>query len=143
MKMAMKLKFFVLSLLFTLVSCDKQKSRTPVKVTGFVEEPAPITSERIARSSSTLMDSCQQHWRWQHPHDSLKRSYLNEIVSDSSNHLTERNRAFLLALAEECRQFRNRKLVVEKILFPVFRLSEDEIGVLSSETTFKAQQTGL
>ena len=38
----------------------------------------------------------------------------------------------MLALAEEYKQFRSKELMVEKTLFPIFRLSEDEIGVFKS-----------
>ena len=129
--MTLKLQFLIFSLL-VFASCNTpqgQADSVVVEVIEVVEEPSQKANGQVSPSLSTLVDSCQQQWKWQYPNDSLKRSYLNEIVSDSSNHLTERNRAFLLALAEEYRQFRSRKLVVEKILFPVFRLSEDEIGV--------------
>lgn len=128
----MKLRLLILLNLFVvLISCniqEEEKSEVSIQREAIIETNDPIeeniTQKDEAKNSLT---ECEKYWSLRFPKDSVKQNYLDRIILKNPNGLTDNNKRFVSALKNQD----NSKLAIDNILFPIFRLSEDEIGIFS------------
>lgn len=125
----MKIKILIVISLFFFTSC---KTSTQ-KAKEIEHEKLAVTenqdNERNINENPELIKmvptDCEQYWNSRFPSDSLKAHYIDKILYE--NQVPENNRRFLNALKNEPPD----NLAYENVLSPIFRLSEEEIGILA------------
>ena len=113
-------------LIFLIVfsSCEKSIDRNR----GNSQEQNLVT-ENIVTNSKTKLEQevadCDKYWKIRFPGDSIRGTYIDKIISNQK--LTENNRIFLKSLKENNQD----EFAFKKVLAPIFRLSNKEIGILA------------
>ena len=123
----MKYKLSILLSLLLLISC---KVKTQEK-TKFVVEKETVTEKELVEIKETLseqtLSDCDKYWMNRFPSDTLKIKYISKIIAENKNTLTKNNLVFLNALKSQ----KQNDLAFNKVLSPIFRLSNSEIGILT------------
>ncbi|MEN3324653.1 hypothetical protein VP395_13005 [Mariniflexile soesokkakense] len=116
----MRYKLLILFSIYLLNACknqDKEKTFREVQVTS--ENP------NAEKKPEQLMPDCEKYWKNRFKNDSLKTTYIDEVIS--KNKLTINNLIFLNALKSE----KQNDFAFKQVLSPIFRLSNTEIGILT------------
>lgn len=125
----MRNNLIILITIFLLSSCKNstQEKKILTQEISNISENQKIekNSKEYKIENKEQQTDCDKYWERRFPDDSLKTKYINEIISNNS--LTENNINFLNALKPE----NEDKLAFKKVLSPIFRLSNSEIGILS------------
>lgn len=115
----MKIKLYILFNLFIIISCKSQEKTQNI-------------------SEKDRIEDCEKYWTNRFPNDTLRVEYINKIISENKEKLTNINIDFLTSL----KNFNQSDLVINNALFPIFRLSNSEIGVLAFPT-YKVEDNSL
>ena len=133
----MRTKLIIIFIILLIFSCKDEK-QTEKQVKKRVEKlnlkaknekketVYPITTKKDIIEQSEKID-CNKFFKNIFPKDSLKEKLINEILLKNKGLLTKNNLTFLRALVSE----NKTDLAFNKVLFPIFRLSENEIGVFT------------
>lgn len=123
----MKYKLSILLSLLLLISC---KGKTQEK-TEIVAEIETVSEKKTIEIKETISEQkltdCDKYWMNRFPSDTLKVEYISKIIAENKNTLTENNLVFLNALKSQ----KQNDLAFNKVLSPIFRLSNSEIGILT------------
>lgn len=107
----MKIKLYILFNLFIIISCKSQEKTQNI-------------------SEKDRIEDCEKFWTNRFPNDTLRVEFINKIISENKEKLTNNNLGFLTSL----KLFNQSDLAINNVLFPIFRLSNSEIGVLAFPT---------
>lgn len=142
-----------LLLLFTF-SCTQENNSTELNKEGTESSPFNEASDKPSKAicstnkQEELIRKCTQYWAERQKLDSLKVGYFTTEVLPkalANPALSEQNKKFLLALKvylSPSLTERNSALAPEQVLFPIFKLNENELGIFgfpaynTSDTTF-------
>ncbi|PKP41550.1 MAG: hypothetical protein CVT95_12815 [Bacteroidetes bacterium HGW-Bacteroidetes-12] len=115
----MKIKLYILFNLFIIISCKSQEKTQNI-------------------SEKDRIEDCEKVWTNRFPNDTLRVEFINKIISENKEKLTNNNLDFLTSL----KLLNQSDLVINNVLFPIFRLSNSEIGVLAFPT-YKLEENSL
>jgi len=115
----MKIKLYILFNLFIIISCKSQEKTQNI-------------------SEKDRIEDCEKVWTNRFPNDTLRVEFINKIISENKEKLTNNNLNFLTSL----KLLNQSDLAINNVLFPIFRLSNSEIGVLAFPT-YKLEENSL
>ena len=126
----MKLRLIIFFIVITLLSC---KDKINQAYSYNLKKEADVVESFENIKSDTIENECDEYWKLRTPNDSIKINYINELLY-KSNEVPTTNKDFLIQLQinlKISRTNRASKLKIEQILFPVFKLKEEEMGIFS------------
>ncbi len=124
----MKILILIICLFFinSCKSSTQEKKEIENEKLAVTENKDNERKSKVNLELTTMVPTdCEQYWNNRFPSDSLKAHYIDEILNE--NQVSENNRRFLNLLKNETQN----NLAFENVLSPIFRLSEEEIGILA------------
>lgn len=95
-------------------------------------EPTENATELSDRQMEAMRQKCEAYYASMNVHDSVRIAYLERILADNKSKLTVNNRRFLTQLKQEFSNSNPKqpRLTIEQVLFPVFRIPNQEPGII-------------
>lgn len=128
----------LICILLFIFSCsskqEKTESKTPKKekkqTIQKVESKKPDSSQQQIESKAETeeersQNNCDDYFKNRFPNDSVKARIIDQIISNNSDSLSPSNLKFLKALKTQ-----EKDLAFKHALNPIFRLNEDELGLV-------------
>ncbi|HET8859974.1 hypothetical protein [Marivirga sp.] len=107
-------------------SLKKEKKQTVQKVESRKPDSYQKQSESKAETEEERsQNNCDEYFKKRFPKDSVKALIIDQIISRNSDSLSPSNLKFLKALKTQ-----EKDLAFKHALNPVFRLNEDELGIV-------------
>ena len=91
----MKIKLYILFNLFIIISCKSQEKTQNI-------------------SEKDRIEDCEKFWTNRFPNDTLRVEFINKIISENKEKLTNNNLGFLTSL----KLFNQSDLAINNVLFP-------------------------
>ncbi|WP_347157634.1 hypothetical protein [Pontibacter chitinilyticus] len=153
--MKQHVQYLILSLVLLFVAACQQKEKVPDldKIETEMGKEAPAAAvdsssqKEVEQVNEALAKECQAYWAEQQKLDSAKVDYFSTVVLPkalANPALTAQNRMFLLALQQYLQQSpeeRHSTLTTSQVLFPIFKLEKNELGVLGFPAYDQNDQT--